>query len=337
MKTLIKDKYFIIGSSFIFVLLLLSFLFPIYIEDHLSIPKSLIYNKDHQLVAKPPYPPSWQRPFGVDRFQQDVFWLVIDGAKYTVLLSLVLGLLRIFFGVGLGILYGLFHRTLYKYCNPFIEIFQYIPAVLLTIIIYASFQIQSFIGSVPSSKETIVLLFSIIVVAIPTQAQLTASEVSLLKQAEFMTSARVLGGSTFYLFKKHILPYLKPRLFLWFIQQTIQTLILFIHLGIFHIFIGGAVYREISEMGVLQKAIPISLTNEWAGLISLTYKELMLDKWIVLGPSIAFVLTILSFKLIAKSIEKMMNSNDFSPLSVDDARQETHYKEWRKGSFKRVG
>ncbi|PGS51212.1 hypothetical protein [Bacillus sp. AFS041924] len=84
-----------------------------------------------------------------------------------------------------------------------------------------------------------------------------------------------------------------------FVQQIIQVLLLLVHLGVFKLIVGGSLIVNTGE-----REVTVSLSNEWSGLIGLSYAELMLDKWIVIGPCIGFVLTIIAFTLIKKEIEK---------------------------------
>lgn len=108
-KRLFKNPSFLAGFFFIGLLLLLSFVYPFLIKPHLELPPSMLY-KDGKLVDLPPYPPSWTYLFGVDRFGGDVFWMVIDGAKYTILIAVFVGVLRIFLAVGGGIIYAFYYK-----------------------------------------------------------------------------------------------------------------------------------------------------------------------------------------------------------------------------------
>jgi peptide/nickel transport system permease protein len=52
--------------------------------------------------------------------------------------------------------------------------------------------------------------------------------------------------------------------------------------------------------------VALSLSNEWSGLIGLSYREMMLDQWIVIGPCVAFVVAIFAFKLMGKGLEQVI-------------------------------
>lgn len=63
-------------------------------------------------------------------------------------------------------------------------------------------------------------------------------------------------------------------------EHIVQTLILVIHLALLNIVIGGIQMRELYD-GVLK---PVSLSNDWAGLIGLNRNEMNLSWWIIFTP-----------------------------------------------------
>ena len=72
-------------------------------------------------------------------------------------------------------------------------------------------------------------------------------------------------------------------------EHIVQTLILVIHLALLNIVIGGIQMRELYD-GVLK---PVSLSNDWAGLIGLNRNEMNLSWWIIFYTLASFFITIL--------------------------------------------
>jgi peptide/nickel transport system permease protein len=143
-------------------------------------------------------------------------------------------------------------------------------------------------------------------VALPPLMMVIGNDIAVFLQNEFVVSSRLMGADNFWLIRKHVLPYMRPRLFLLFIQQTVQALLLLVHLGVFQILLGGRKIIDISDgLGPPEK-VALSLSNEWSGLIGLSYREMMLDQWIVIGPCVAFIVAIFAFKLMGKGLEQVI-------------------------------
>ena len=82
-------------------------------------------------------------------------------------------------------------------------------------------------------------MFILTILVVPLTTVLLGKEIKRVLDYEFIASARVLGGSKFHLFWRHIFPHIGPRLTILLGTQFIQVLLIFIHLGIFKFFFGG--------------------------------------------------------------------------------------------------
>lgn len=317
MTKYLKNRSILIGSSFILMLLLFSFIYSFFLKDTIKSPPTFLYNHNGKLIDTYPFPPSLNYPFGVDRIGRDVFWLVIDGAKYTVLFAMLIGIARVFFGLFFGIIYGVFLHKVRFLFEAFERAFRFVPSALLVILFFSVdfFHLNDYNTSMLLSQFIL-----LIVVGLPPVISVIGNEVTSFIKNEFIISTKILGGNNRWIIRKHIIPFLKTRLLLMFVQQIIQVLFLLIHLGVFKIIVGGGF---VVDMGY--KLATFSASNEWSGLIGLSYAELMLDQWIVIGPSIGFILTILAFTAIKKGIENSPNS-----LEIRKTRKKKEGKEATK-------
>jgi peptide/nickel transport system permease protein len=146
-------------------------------------------------------------------------------------------------------------------------------------------------------------LIILIGVAIPTLSLYVANEIDLIMKKEFIVSASVLGGSKFFIFRKHVWPNIKGKVCLLFFQQCSQMMILLTQLGIFYIFIGGGMITNDPLMG---SNSVYSFSNEWAGLMGANRNELFIAPWIVVTPLLMFAISIFMMNMIYKEIEKLM-------------------------------
>lgn len=314
-----KNPFFLTGFLFIIVLLSTSLLFPSFIKPHLTAPPSLLYENGN-LVDKPPYPPSTTYWFGVDRFGDDIFWKVIEGAKYTIFIALLVGVMRIILGFCGGLVYGFHHQRLKWIVEPFTRAFRFVPAVIIVIIYFIGGQEN------PGLWLIIKQCFILALIALLPLTSVIGEEIHYYLKNEFIDASRLLGGSKWWLAKKHISQFFRPKIFILLLQQVSQSLLLLVHLGVLNMFIGGV---KMVNMGGLDgaKNVVSSLSNEWSGLIGLSYPELRFDHWIVIGPGIGFFLTLLSFNLMLRGIKKVLDERPVyapQPLEITEQQPKTN-------------
>ncbi|QKE72475.1 ABC transporter permease subunit [Arthrobacter citreus] len=289
----------LIGSFIILGLIIFSFIYTYFIKDTLKPPPSLLYNAKGRLIDTTGYPPSLKYIFGVDRFGRDVFWMVIDGAKYTLTIAIIVGLMRVVFGGILGAFFGFVNGKWLKIIEPIINAFRFVPAV---IILFPFFVLLNDVSEVTKEKTIAIQLSLLIIISIPVLMNSIGEEVRDYLKNDFITSSKIIGARNRWIRRKHVIPYLRSRVLLLFVQQTIQTLFLLTQLAVFKLFIGGVKILSI-DIGVDR---PMSKANEWSAMIGANYIELSIDTWVIVGPSIAFIVSIFAFNLIKLGIERLM-------------------------------
>lgn len=295
-----RDKRFWISIGFLLILVLLSIGNTIWNDGHIR-QVTLQYDAaDNPEV--PPFPPSFQFLLGTDRKGYDLLNLVIEGAKWTIGISLLIATLRTIIGVFFGVILGTYIKRGFTKIESFFDGLTVIPTVMI-----AFFMLQS-VNTFGSGGETSTFferasfqVILLVALALPIIALYVANEVRKLRTEEFIDAARILGGSRRHIVIKHLFPHLYMSFILVFIQQFIQTLTIFLHLGLLEVFFGGTVVLG----GMMDKELE-SYTHEWSGLIGVYFRSLTVHPWIPLVPISFFGLTIFSGNMIAKSIEEAM-------------------------------
>lgn len=158
--------------------------------------------------------------------------------------------------------------------------FYYIPTLFIAFILITPVNIiitSNADGVDPNISFTFYQVLVLIFVALPTLSLYISSEVDEFMKQDYILSSQLLGASRFSYYKKHLRVLLLDRLFVLFMEHIVQTLILVIHLALLNIVIGGIQMRELYD-GVLK---PVSLSNDWAGLIGLNRNEMNLSWWII--------------------------------------------------------
>ena len=299
-KYIKRDKKFWFSILFLVVLVGLSIGNTLWNGGHIR-QVSIQYDAQGNVEA-PPFAPSWQFLLGTDRKGFDLLHLVIEGAKWTIGISFFIALVRLILGVCIGILLGTYVKRGFAKIEAFFDSFTVIPTVM---IVYFLLQTSiRFANGEPTStffERASFEIILLVVLALPTIALYVANEVRKLQKEEFIDAARILGGSKRHIVVKHIFPHLYMTFALVFMQQFIQTLIIFLHLGLLEVFFGGSVVFGGNIMMEVD-----SYTHEWSGLIGMYFRSLTVHPWIPLVPITFFGLTIFSGNMIVRSIEGAM-------------------------------
>ncbi|MFD3450190.1 ABC transporter permease subunit [Microbacteriaceae bacterium 4G12] len=307
MRNIWKSKRFLIGFTYLVLLLASSFIYTWYFKDKIPEPKPLLYNDQGELIGKAPFSPSTVPPFGTDRFNIPLLNKVIEGAKFTILIALFIGFARVMLSMMLGALLSLYTKRLKGPLKAFNQVFHYIPTIFVACILIfpVYFTVKENELSVkPDMSLLIYQIVVVILVVVPSLSVYISDEIDELMKKEFMISSKLMGASRWHLISKHIRLQFKDRLALLFMQHIIQTLILLTHLALLHLIIGGVQMKELS-FGEIR---PVSLSNEWSGLVGIHYFEVNLAPWVILVPLGAFAITIFFINLMALGMKDALDA-----------------------------
>jgi peptide/nickel transport system permease protein len=242
-------------------------------------PVLLPYNPqvDADLLARLK-PPSWAHPFGTDALGRDILIRILHGARVSLGLGVGSVVLAAVVGSFLGLLAGYVgHRTdlFLMFCMDILLAF---PATLLAIAIVAM------IG--PGLRNS---LIAISVVSIPFYARITRGEVLALKEREFVTAARGLGGSARRIVLWHIFPNTLPPL-------TVQTTLA----------VAFAIL-EAAALGFLGLGAQPP-TPEWGAMLADSYKFFTSGAWwAFFFPGAAIMLSVLGFNLLGDALRDALD------------------------------
>ncbi|PES77505.1 peptide ABC transporter permease [Bacillus cereus] len=331
MKSIWKSKRFLIGFTYLFILLSASFIYSWFFKDNIPKPPQLLYNNNNELLGKAPFPPSLIPPFGSDRFGESVFLQIIEGAKFTILLAVAISFFRILFGTCIGILLSLYAPKFKRFFQACSEVFYYIPTLFIAFILITPVNIVIISNADrldPNISFAFYQVLVLIFVALPTLSLYISSEVDEFMKQDYILSSQLLGASRFHIIKKHLRVLLLDRLFVLFMEHIVQTLILVIHLALLDIVIGGIQMRELYD-GVLK---PVSLSNDWAGLIGLNRYEMNLSWWIIFYTLVSFFITILFIKLMTIGIQDALKARDSQVVAIKTVPDHKKFVE-NKDSF----
>ncbi len=331
-RSLWKDPFFLTGFLYLAVLILASFSYYLIWDNEI---RSLYFiTKEDGSMAGAPLPPMWSYPFGTDALGLDMLGKILIGAKYTILAAIVIAALRVAISLPIGFIIAIYLKPFKRSINGVIDSFHYIPLAILAYYFLHPILWMPFEGFSTSLYERLaieVLILTFLIV--PILSSLLGNEMAKIHREEFILSATVLGAGKFRIMVKHILPLMKDKLVLIFGQQIQQTLILFIHLGLLTLFLGGTFvdYSMVPDP-------PSSVTLEWSGLIGDSFRFLYSAPWIPLTPILFFASVILAVSLMMEGYVRATSGYSYYKKRFKDRYESAKLKETslHKSDFKRM-
>ncbi|MEW9050156.1 MAG: ABC transporter permease subunit [Neobacillus sp.] len=291
-------KKTIIGSVILLVLLLASLFYPAYGPEDFN-KKTLIMDEQGNVTGKAPFPPSKEYWVGTDRNGKDVLLLLLYGAKFTLITTFGVALLRVLAGGLFGIFIALWAPFLKKYFSDFFLAFRYIPPILIGIILMMP--VAGFFNDVAISSIVTYQIIILVFIGFPSVVLFTADLIDELLNTTFVKSSFLMGANKFHVLRKQLMPYLRSYGLLFTVQQLLSTLHIIMQLGLFGFFLGG-LNRE-GVLGYDKPEKPATLSNEWAGLIGQNFADFVRVPWSVFGPVIGFFFVIFIVNMIKNEIE----------------------------------
>ena len=234
-----------------------------------------------------PLPPNWasSRPYdsgnyyilGTDARGRDIFSQLLWGSRIALLVGFASAFFTISIGVIIGLVAGFLGGRVESVLMRFTDVILVIPGLPLVIILAAV--LGAGIGN-------IILVISI--VGWPGVARVIRAEVLSLKERPFIDSARVTGASNVRIMFRHIAPNVAPLAFLYMtfsVSGAILTeaALSFIGLGDVNTISWGIMLQDVSQSKALEA---------W---------------WWLLPPGMAITLISLSFFLVGRAFDEIVN------------------------------
>jgi peptide/nickel transport system permease protein len=222
--------------------------------------------------------PSWDHPFGNDELGRDILSRVLLGTRVSMRVGASVVLLSGIFGVLLGGFAGYAGGRTDTFVTVIvINSLMAFPGILLAIALVA------FLG--PGIDR---LIFALSVIGLAGYARLARGQVLKIKTLEFVEAARALGASGPRVFFLHVLP------------SIIQPVLVQASIGM-----AGAILLEasLSFLG-LGIAPP---TPSWGAMLNDGRSHLFDAPHMVVFPSLALVLTVLSFNFIGDALRDWLD------------------------------
>jgi peptide/nickel transport system permease protein len=222
--------------------------------------------------------PSGEHPFGTDSLGRDILIRVLHGARISLGLGVSAVAVAAVLGSLLGLVGGYAGRGVDLVLSFSMDILLAFPSTLLAIAIVAM------IG--PGLRNS---LLAISLVSIPIYARIARGAVLELREQEFVTAARGLGGSGRRVLLRHIFPNTLPPLI---VQTTLAI---------------AFAILEAAALGFLGLGAQPP-TPEWGAMLADSYKYFTSGAWwVFFFPGAAIMLSVLGFNLLGDGLRDALD------------------------------
>lgn len=288
MKSVWRQPYFIIGFIILAFFLIGSFVYEwIFGPDPTQ--TFFIYDDNDRLIEAAPISPSLDHPLGTDQYGYEMLAKIMLGAKYTIIAAMGVAAVRMLIAVPLGFIIGTYWQKRRPLINSFIDPLHYVPMTIFAYLMLYPVLWEPMEGFSTTVWERIVIQVVLMaIITVPIVAALIGNEANILYHQEYILASRTLGASRRRIIIRHLSPMMREKMFVLYGQQVVETLVVFVHLGLLQLFIGGT---NVSYDPMFADP-PKSMAYEWAGLFGNSFRYLQGVPWLPLAPAVCFALLI---------------------------------------------
>lgn len=265
-QRLARNRALQCGLFLLAALLLMAYAGP-YLISH----DPLAVDFDQALLA-----PSLTHPFGTDDLGRDVLSRVIHAAATDLQIALVCVLLPFAIGTTIGLISGYIGGWVDAVLMRLVDILWAFPFYVLVIAI---------VGSMGPSIGNMYLAFTVVIWI--SFARIVRGEVLLVKNAEYIQAAKVLGYSQLRIVLRHVLPNVITPAIVFMMADVVLTILAVTSLG----FLGLGIQPPTPEWGVMISEGRNFIFDGW---------------WISLFPGLAIVYVGITFALLGDGLDDFL-------------------------------
>jgi peptide/nickel transport system permease protein len=238
------------------------------------------YSPTEQEPANPFEPPTLHHWFGTDELGRDIFTRILYGGRVSLFVGLISTILTILLGVTIGALSGYYGGWLDNVLMRITDTFLTFPTIFVLIIL------SSMLREVPIpwlKNSVLVVIVIIASLAWMWPARLVRSLFITLREREFVTATRALGGGDAAIIIRHILPNcIGPIL----VTGTLQM-----------------AYAIITESGLSYLGFGVQPpTATWGAILSTAQVHVFRSPWMAIYPGLMIFLTVMTINYIGDGL-----------------------------------
>ncbi|MCB9421541.1 MAG: ABC transporter permease subunit [Ardenticatenaceae bacterium] len=261
------------------------------------------YDPELREMIKPPFPPSWQHPFGTDTWGNDILSLILFGARVTLIAGAYITAVRVIVGAFIGSLAGWFaHSRFDRIAMSLISAVASVPALLSAMILIFALDIQNGLW---------VFIVALSVFGWTEVAQYIRSEMIVIREMPYIEGAHSVGLNNLQIIVRHALPNVLSQILIMTFLEMGTVLILLAELGFLGVYIGGGTNytADIFDTGgpKLLNEVP-----EWGALVSIGAPYLRSYPYMILAPALAFFMAVAGLNALGEGLRQAVERSAVS-------------------------
>ena len=268
LRRFVHHRLAVIGTAILLIVILMA-VFADFVSSH-------PFATDVNAVGQPP---SADHLLGTDRSGRDVWARLVFGARTSLTVGLGAVSIYVIIGTVLGGIAGMLGGLADQLIMRATDTLMSIPALLLVII---------FVAAVGPSLGSVIAVIGLL--GWPGACRLVRGQILSLREAEFVTAARVVGVRDSQILLRHLLP------------NIISSLAVLATFGI-----ASAIVLEAS-LSFLGLGVGIP-TPSWGDMINSAQSPTVLiyEPWLWISPGVAIALTVLAVNFIGDGLRDALD------------------------------
>jgi len=241
------------------------------------------FNPQEQRLEDRLRPPSWSAqergPYllGTDNLGRDIMSRIIYGSRISLLIGASTVILAGVVGCFLGAISGYFGNLTDEIITKTTEIFLAFPFLLMAIALMA------FLG-----QGLVNLILALMITRWVQYCRVVRGEVLSLKERDFVTAARALGGRDFYVLLRHVVPNTVPSV------TVIAT------------FAMAIVIIAEASLSFLGLGVPAHIPT-WGSMLSEGRSYMYRAPWLTIFPGLAIFITVFGINLLGDGLRDILD------------------------------
>ncbi len=266
-RRLLHDRSALAGAVIVTILVLLAVFGPF------LAPRSP-YKIDTSRLLQGPGSMSW---FGTDNLGRDIFSRVVDGARVSVVLALLIGALTVAIGIVVGAVSGYFGAWVDSVAMRTVDVFLAFPTLVLALAIA---------GTLGAGYRS--LIIAIVATLWPVYARLIRGGVLAEREREYVDAVRGVGARPRRIVLRHILP------------NAASPIVVLLSFDL------GTIIAIIASLGYLGVGIPPP-TPEWGTMVSDGKNFIFTAPQMVIFPGLGIAFAVIGFNLLGDGIRNILD------------------------------
>ncbi len=222
-------------------------------------------------------PPSWEHPFGTDHMGRDVLARICFGARYSLMISVLVVGISFIIGLAIGAVAGYFGGKIEYMIMRVVELFLMIPSFMLVVVFVAAFGI---------GVKNLILALGL--VTVPHFTRIARASVLSVRSSEYIEAARAIGCRQSTIIFKHVIPNaLTPSL----VQATTRF---------------ASAIIDAASFSFLALGVPAPLP-EWGALLSDARNYMREHPHLIIFPGLAIMIAVLAINLAGDGLRDALD------------------------------